>query len=181
MRRSKLLSLAGIFIASLGLIAAVSAQSSVAPEAERVAKVYMTAFFAGDVRTAADLTDPKTLERTRETFFAELVKVTDPDTEKNILANVGLARTTVELSKVDAKTLYIAITESEHRINPQVFETMRRSRVESLGSVPNPAGGVTVQARILAPASAGAKASTKEFGLLMRQVLGDWKVVGNMP
>ena len=179
MRRRGLLSLAGACIASIAMIAAAGAQSSVAPEAERVAKVYMTAFFAGDLKTAADLMDPKTLERMRESFLGELVKVSDPDTENAILANLGLAKTTAELSKVDARTLYIATTMADQRRNPQVLEAMKLTRVEVLGSEPNPAGGVTVRFRIIAPANAGT--SSKESGLLMRQVLGDWKVVGNVP
>jgi hypothetical protein len=161
------------------MIVTAAAQSSAAPEAERTAKVYMIAFFGGDMKTATDLTDPRTLERIRESFLAELVKVTDPDSEKAILANLGVARTTVELSQVDAKTLYVALTDADHRSNPQVFEAMKRTRVEVLGSAPNPTGGVTVRFRIITPA--GASTSSQESGLLMREVLGAWKVVGNAP
>ena len=179
MRRSRLLSLAGICIASLGALAAAAAESSVAPDAERVAKVYMTTFFAGDIKFAADLMDPRTLERMRESFLSELVKVTDPEVERAILANVGIARTTAELSQVDAKTLYIAITLADHRRIPKVVEAMKQAHVDILGSEPNPAGGVTVRLRTTTPSPTGT--SSKESGLLMRQVLGEWKVVGNAP
>ena len=161
------------------MIAAAAAQSSVAPDAERSAKVYLNAFFSGDLKTAAELTDPRTLERIRESFLADLVQVTDPDVEKAILANLGVARTTLELSQVNAKTLYVALTESDHKRNPQVFEAMKRTRVEILGSALNPNGGITVRMRIIAPA--GTSMSSQESGLSMRQVLGDWKVVGKAP
>ena len=161
------------------MIAAAAAQSSAAPEAEHIAKVYMTAFFAGDIRTAADLTDPRTLDRMREGFISELLKVADPEQEKAILANLGVAKTTAELGQVDSRKLYIAMTEAEHRRAPQVFEAMKRARFEVLGSAPNPTGGVTVRLRILTPSASGT--STQESGLVMRQILGDWKVVGNAP
>jgi len=180
MSRSRVISVAGIFAAAFWMIAAAAAQSSAAPDAEHVAKVYMTAFFAGDIKDAADLTDPRTLDRIREGFITEMLKVTDPDQEKAILANLGVAKTTADLGKVDAKALYIALTEADHRRTPQVFEAMKQTRVEVLGSAPNPAGGVTVRMRIITPTAAGT-ASSQESGLLMRQVLGDWKVVGNAP
>ena len=175
---SRTLSLAAVGLVAFGVMAAVAAQNA-APEAERVARVYMRAVFAGDIRTAANLTDPRTLERLRESFLAELVTVTDPETEKAVLSNLGLAASTAELSTVDAKTLYVARTEFEHRRNPQLFEAMKNAHVEVLGSAPNPTGGVTVRFRITPPAGSGT--STQEPGLLMRQVLGDWKVVGNAP
>ena len=179
MNRRRLLALIGVCIAVPAIVAAAAAQSSVAPDAERVARVYTRAFFAGDVKTAADLTDPRTIERVRESFLSELVKVTDPDAEKAILGDLGLARTTAELSKVDGKTLYIAITERDLRKNPAALEAMKRTHVEILGSVSNPAGGVTVLVRTSAPMKDGV--ASKESGLLMRRVLGDWKVVSNVP
>ena len=179
MSRSRVVSIAGIFAAAFWMIAAAAAQSSAAPDAEHSAKVYMTAFFAGDVKAAADLTDPRTLDRMREGYISEMLKITDPDQEKAILANLGVAKSTAELAQVDAKRLYIAITEADHRQNPQVVEAMKRTHFEVLGSVANPAGGVTVRLRIVTPTATGT--STKESGLLMRQALGDWKVVGNAP
>jgi hypothetical protein len=170
---------AALSFVAAGMMAGASAQPSAAPEAERVARVYLRAFFSGDVKTAANLMDPRTLERIRETFLGELVNVTDPDSERAILSNLGLAATTAELGTVDAKTLYVAITESDHRRNPQVLEVMKLTRTEVLGSAPNPAGGINVRYRIIAPASTGS--SSRDSGLMMRQVLGDWKVVGNGP
>jgi hypothetical protein len=123
--------------------------------------------------------DPRKLEQIRVSFLAELVNVTDPAEEKAILSNLGLAASTAELSNVDAKTLYIAITEADHRRNPQVLEAMKLARIEILGSAPSPAGGITVHYRIIAPSANGS--SSTDSGLMMRQVLGEWKVVGNVP
>ena len=180
MSGSKVVSIAGIFAGAFWMIASAAAQSSAAPDAEHVAKIYMTAFFAGDIKDAADLTDPRTLDRIREAFISDLLTVTDPDQEKAILTNLGVAKTTADLGKVDVKALYIALTEADRRRTPQVFETMKRTRVEILGSTPNPTGGVTVRLRIITP-TAGGTPSSQESGLLMRQVLGGWKVVGNAP
>ncbi len=179
MARHSMLAAAALSLAAVGMMAVVSAQPSAAPEAERVARVYLRSFFSGDVRSAANLMDPRKLEQIRESFLAELVNVTDPAEEKAILSNLGLAATPAELSTVDPKTLYVAITEADHRRNPQVLEAMKLARIEILGSAPNPAGGVTVRYRITAPSGAGS--SSTDSGLMMRQVLGEWKVVGNAP
>jgi len=138
----------------------------------------MKAFLSGEIKAAADLMDPRTLERIRQSFLSELVNVGDADSEKAILANVGLARSTAELSTVDAKTLFIAITESDRRRNPQVSEAMKRAHVDVLGSAASPSGGVVVRFRITTPTATGT--SSQDSALLMRQVLGDWKVVGNV-
>jgi hypothetical protein len=174
--QSNLCLFACVCVASLWTIAAPCAESSAAPDAEHSAKIYMTAFFSGDLKMAADLTDPRTLERIRESLLAQMVEVTDPAEEKAILASLGVAQSTVELSQLDARTLYVALTERDRRRNPQVFDAMKATRVEVLGSVANPAGGVTVQLRVTSPSGAGT--SSQESKLLMRQVLGDWKVVG---
>jgi hypothetical protein len=161
-----------------GLAATALAQSGAVPDAERSARVYMKSFMSGDIKAAADLMDPKTLERIRTSFLSELINVGDADSEKAILANLGLARSTAELSAVDAKTLFIAITESDRRRNPQVFEAMKSARIDVLGSAPSPTGGVTVHFRIITPTGSGT--SSQDSAILMRQVLGDWKVVGSV-
>jgi hypothetical protein len=61
--------------------------------------------------------DPRTLERIRESFLADLLKA-DPESEKVILANFGAGATTATLSQMDARSLYVAVTEAEHRRNP---------------------------------------------------------------
>ena len=175
MNRIRFFSLVAVCFGSCFLT--ISAQTP-ASDAERVAKIYMTAFFAGDMKTAAELTDTRTLERIRETFLAELLKA-DPDSEKAILANFGRGATTAKLSQMDAKSLYVALTEADHRKNPKVFQAMKRTQVEVLASAPNPSGGVTVRFRITTPA-AGIPTST-ESGLMMKQVRGEWKIVGNAP
>jgi hypothetical protein len=175
MNRIRFFSLVAVCFSSCCLT--ISAQTPAA-DAERVAKIYMTAFFAGDIKTAADLTDSRTLERIRETFLTDLLKA-DPETEKAILANFGAGATTATLGQMDARSLYVALTEADHRRNPNVFEAMKQARFKVLGSAPNPSGGVTVSFRITTPAD-GSTAS-KESGLMMRQVQGEWKVVGNVP
>jgi len=149
-----------------------------APEAERTAKIYLAAFFAGDVKGAANLTDPRTLERIRESFLADLLKA-DPESEKAILANFGAGATTATLSQMDARSLYVAVTEAEHRRNPALVEAMRQTRFKVLGSAPNPSGGVIVRFTITSPGDG--KTTSKDSGLMMRQVQGEWKVVGNVP
>lgn len=138
----------------------------------------MKAFLSGDTKMVADLMDPRTLERIRQSFLSELINVGDADSEKAILDNLGLARSTAELSTVDAKTLFIAITELDHRRSPQVFEAMKSAHVDVLGSGPSPTGGVIVTFRITTPTGTGT--SSQDSALLMRQVLGDWKIVGNV-
>lgn len=147
-------------------------------DAERVAKIYMTAFLAGDIKTAANLTDPKTLDRMREAFLGELLRA-DPDSEKAILANFGPAATTAGLSHLDAKALYVAVTEAEQRKNPAVLETMKQMRFKVIATTPNPGGGVNVRFRVTNPASG--TAAGEDSALLMKQVEGDWKVVGRAP
>jgi ribosomal protein S11 len=171
--------MAGLCALFLAGISPVRAQSDPPPDAERIARIYMTAFFAGDFRTAAEAMDPKTLDRIRESFLSDLIKISDPEAEKAVLANLGIAGTAADAGKVDPKTLYAAITAADRRRNPQLFEAMKRSRVEVLGSEPNPAGGVTVYLRVFAPA--GSEPPTQDLKLLVRQVLGDWKVAGNAP
>ena len=175
--RSKRLFLVGIALAVSVPVATVVPAQYQAPDAERVARVYMKAFFAGDIKTAADLMDPRALERIRQAFLSELVNVGDADAEKAILANLG-AKTTAEVSEVDAKTLFVAITEMDRRRNPQLSDAMTRARVEVLGSGPAPAGGVVVRFRVSTPIATGT--STQDSALLMRSVMGDWKVVGNV-
>ena len=138
----------------------------------------MTAFFSGDVRTAADLTDERTLERIRETFLNELLKA-DPESEKAILANFGTGATTAKLAQLDAKTLYVVLTLADHRKNPKVFEAMRQAQIEILGSAPNASGGVTVRFRITTRAAPFP--TSRESGLMLKQIQGKWKVVGNVP
>jgi len=171
MNRIRVVLLVAVCIASLWMSAIASAQYS--PDAERYARVYMRAFFSGDVKTAADMMDPRALERLRESFLTDLLKA-DPESEKAVLANLGVAKTMDELGRIDAKSLYVAITEAEHRNNPQVLQAMKEARVEVQGSAPNPGGGVLVRFKIIAPGG-----SSRESGLVMKQVLGDWKVVGN--
>lgn len=175
MSRSRFLSLVALCIGWCCVTALTHAQT---PEAERAAQVYMTAFFAGDVKTAADLTDTRTLERIRESFLTELLKA-DPESEKAILANFGTGATTAKLAQMDTKSLYVALTEADHRKNPRVFEAMKRAHIEVLGSAPNPSGGVTVRFRITTHVNGFP--TSKESGLMMKQVLGKWKVVGNTP
>src|SRR4030095_1482590 len=173
MNRIRFLMLVALCIGSSWVTTLAQAQRS---DAERTAQVYMTAFFSGDVKTAADLTDTRTLERIRESFLADLLRA-DPESEKAILASFGAEVTTAALSQMDAKSLYIALTEADHRKNPQVFEAMKRTQIEFLGSAPNPSGGIIVRFRIK---TVGGPAS-RESGLILRQVQGEWKVVGKAP
>ena len=116
MNRNSTIFAAALSLVAAGMMAVVSAQPSPAPDAERVARVYLRAFFGGDVKTAANLMDPRTLERIRETFLGELVNVTDPDSEKAILSNLGLAATTAVLLAVKAWQ----VTETASSIRPLV-------------------------------------------------------------
>jgi hypothetical protein len=175
MNRTRFFSLIAVCVGSWWVTTFAQAQ---APDVERTAKIYLAAFFAGDVKGAANLTDPRTLERLRESFLADLLKA-DPESEKAILANFGAGATTAKLSQMDARSLYVAVTEAEHRRNPALVATMKQTRFKVLGSAPNPSGGVTVRFMITAPGDG--KTDSKESGLMMRQVQGEWKVVGNVP
>jgi len=175
MNGNRLLSLVALCIGSWWVTTVANAETS---DAERTAQVYMTAFFSGDVRTAADLTDTRTLERIRESFLNELLKA-DPESEKAILATFGPGVTTAKLAQMDVKSLYIALTLADHRKNPKVFEAMRRTHIEILGSAPSASGGVTVRFRITTPPAPFP--TSRESGLILKQVEGKWKVVGNVP
>ena len=175
MNRIRFFSLVAVCFGSCGLT--ISAQTS-ASDAERTAKIYLSAFFSGDVKAAANLTDPRTLERIRESFLADLLKA-DPESEKAILANFGAGATTAKLSQMDTRSLYVAVKEAEHRRNPAVVEAMKQTRFKVLGSAPNPSGGVIVRFTVTTPGDG--KTTSKESGLMMRQVQGEWKVVGNVP
>ncbi len=175
MNRTRFFLFVAVCVGSWWMTTVAQAQ---APDAERIAKIYLAAFFAGDVKGAANLTDPRTLERIRESFLADLLKA-DPESEKVILANFGAGATTATLSQMDARSLYVAVTEAEHRRNPVVVEAMKQTRFKVLGSAPSPSGGVTVRFRVTAPGDGGA--DSKDSGLMMRQVQGEWKVVGNVP
>jgi hypothetical protein len=175
MNRTRFLSFVAVCLGSWWVATLAQAQ---APDAERTAKIYLSAFFSGDVKAAANLTDPRTLERIRESFLADLLKA-DPQAEKAILANFGAGATTAKLSQMDTRSLYVAVTEAEHRRNPAVVEAMKQTRFKVLGSAPNPSGGVTVRFTITTPGDG--KTTPKDSGLMMRQVQGEWKVVGHVP
>jgi hypothetical protein len=155
-------------------------QGSEASQVEEVAREYMTAFFHGDLKTAASLTHPDTLNHVRNSFIQELRTATNASGNPVTPADYGLTLSTRELGELDAEALYVVVLEADRRRDPAFSEAMRRATVEVSGSRTTPDGAVVVTLRVRTPTPDGGT-SNQEPRLLLRRSNSVWKVVGNAP
>ena len=156
------------------------AQQTTTASAEETAKEYMTAFFHGDLRTAASLTHPSTLDAIKTSFLKELKVATNEAGEPVTPADYGLTYSLAELRELRAEVLYVAVLEADRKRDPAFAEAMRDAKVEVAGSRNSADGMTIVQLRILTPGGNGELVS-QEAGLMLRTSGMQWRVVGNAP
>jgi hypothetical protein len=144
-------------LSAVGLNA--SAQVRALSEAESTAHQYMTAFFRGDIRTAAALTHPDTLSRLKKSVLAQ---------EKETARGVA---------NLDPQEFYVAVVQADRKRDMRSAEAMKDASVVVVSSQVLPDGGVVVKLRVTTPTLASTM--TQESGLTLQLSGRAWKVVGN--
>jgi hypothetical protein len=153
------------------------AQVVAVPDAERAAKIYMTAFFHGDLQTAASLTHPETLDSIRSSLLGDLAKTNDKTGKPVTPADFGLELSLDEIHKLSAEAIYVAMLEADHKRDPAMFEAMKQTQVEVLSSQITPDGKAIVRLKIITPTRTST--SSQDSGLMLRLSNSQWKVLGN--
>ncbi len=169
-----------LLLAALLLSNVALSQETRASQAEVVAAQYLTAFFQGDLPTAASLTHPDTLNLVKSSFLEELRTAKSAGGKPVTPADYGLSLSTHELSELNAEALYVAVLEADRRRDPAFSKAMRRARIEVSDSREAPDSAMIVTLQVMSPTADGG-ASTQETSLLLRQSNSTWKVVGNAP
>lgn len=180
--RIKALSVAILFFVSLFLFmnastAETADRNSGQSGMEDVAKNYMTAFFLGDMSTAANYMHPETLNELRRSFLRELDKAKAAGQEGPFLAQMNVKKDGKALKKLNSKELYVILVGSDHRKNENAFQEMRKTTVEAVSSKILPSGEAIVQLKMTSPTKSGTQA--QGGGLLLSKIGGEWKVKGN--
>jgi hypothetical protein len=157
-------------------VASADAKSS-QTEIENTAKKYMTAFFRGDIRTAANFMHPETLNELRRSFLSELDNAKAAGQEDKFLAQMNVKKDGDTLRKLNSKELYVILVESDHKKNENGFQKMKETTVSVVSSKLLQTGEATVQLKITTPTENGTK--TQDTGLLLAKAGGEWKVKGN--
>jgi hypothetical protein len=97
-------------------VAAAHAGSRV-PEAEKVAERYMTAFFHSDLKTAASLAHPQTLQDIKTAFTRERAAASAAGKEAEFMAKSGIAAST-DLDALDLVDFYVTVVGSSRHSTP---------------------------------------------------------------
>ena len=171
-----------IVIASLCLILSVLSgltaeeRDTRVTEAETVAQQYLTAFFHSDLRTAASLTHPETLQQLKSTFGQERAAAVAAGKEAEFLAQFGMAAST-DLDALNPTDLYVAVAGGLRRSQPEVVAAMKAALITVKDSKRTGDEGAVVTLVITAPAATGTQ--TQDARLSLALVGGQWRVTGN--
>ena len=164
-------------ISLVGTIAVAAAQADARiPDAEKAAEQYMSAFFHGDLKTAASLAHPQTLEDIKTAFTRERAAASAAGTEAEFLAKSGIAAST-DLDALDLVDFYVTVVSGSRHSTSEAVAAMKTTVVAVKGSERTEGGAAVVTLAITTPAAGGTR--TIESRQLLRMIDGQWKVVGN--
>lgn len=181
--RTKIFRVAILIFASLVLFIRISNAESTDRkssqiELEEVAKNYMTAFFLGDLSTAANFTHPDTLNELRRSFLQQLDNAKTAGQDGQFLAQMNIKKDSKTLKKLNSKELYVVLIESDRsKRNETLLQEMKKTTVEVDSSKLLQNGEATVQLKMTSPTVSGTQ--TQRGGLLLARTGGKWKVKGN--
>jgi hypothetical protein len=149
-------------------------------EAETVAVSYMTAFFHGDVQTAANLTHQETLENLRSTYLRELDKAQAEGREQQFLEEAGVRVDSTTLRNMGVHDLYVTLVGSNQKKGrPEQLRAMQRAVVSAESSKMLNADEVAVRLKIVIP---GDKGSVNQVDRLLVAKQGNlWRVKSSLP
>jgi hypothetical protein len=149
-------------------------------EAENVAKMYVTAFFHGDMETAANLTLQETLDTFRQTFVQELDKAQSEGRLHEFLAETGLESDPNALRKMNSHDLFVVVVGSnQKRGKSSALQAMKRTIVDVEGSKKLNENEASVRFKIVIPAETGP--INQSGGLLLVRQDKTWRVKSNLP
>ena len=152
----------------------VNGQSDLS-EAERVAKSYMTAFFQGDIETAANLTHPGTLAALKKSFLIQLDKAYAEGRQQALLKEIGVQVDAKTLRNMNPHDLYVTIVRSnQNRGQSDVLKAMKKSKVKIVKSELLNPNEAAVQLKIITPDAGTAVDQTT--GVLLTKYGQEWRV-----
>ncbi len=146
-----------------------------AAEAEAVAPRYLTAFFHSDLRTAASLTHPETLQQLKSAFGQERAAAAAGGKEAEFLAQYGMEPRPISILPTST---WLRLAASAGRSHVEVA-AMKAMTITVKDSKRTNGERVAVTLVITAPAATGTQ--TQDAGLSLALVDGLWKVIGNVP
>ncbi len=146
------------------------------PDAEKAAEEYVTAFFHSDLRRAALLTHPDTLQQIKSAFTREWESAQASGKEAEFLAKSGIDAAT-NLRSLGLLDLYVTVIQGSRRSAPDAAAAMKATTVAVTGSERVDAERAAVTLSITTPA--GEATRTQDSKLLLARVDDGWKVVGN--
>ena len=158
------------------MVVAVAHADSRIPDAEKAAEQYMTAFFHSDLKTAASLAHPQTLQDIKTAFTRERAAASAAGKEAEFLAKAGIAAST-DLDALGLVDFYVTVVGSSRHSTPEAAAAMKTTVVAAKGSERSEDGAAVVTLAITTPAAGGTR--TIESRQLLRMVDDEWKVVGN--
>jgi len=148
-------------------------------EAEAVAKRYMTAFFHGDMQTAAGLMHQETLENLKKVYLSELDKAQAEGRVQQFLAEAGVKMDVDTLRSMNAHDLYVTLMGSNQKRAPLAFlQAAQRAVVNIDGSELLSANEASVRLKISIPTNKGV--INQIGGLVLEKNGGVWRVKSNV-
>ena len=145
------------------------------PAAEEAARSYMTAFFHGDLETAAALTDPETLGALRSAVMSRLEETRPGEGARARPADFGLSHSVEELKALTARAFYVEVLAASRQADAAFADAMKETVVEVDSSRRTPDGLAIVQLQVIT--YPGEAASNQKAALLMREADSKWKVL----
>lgn len=141
-----------LFLFALGLSA--QEKDSLA-EAERVAQEYLTAFYHGDLQTAAELTHPELLAKTKRDFLQKAqAGLLDDSPFAEYVSSMAFG----ELMQVPSRTLFIRIQELSRAAAPvQATEAMQMAQISLVSSERTSETLVQVVLNVVVPTAKGGR------------------------
>ncbi len=148
--------------------------------AEGVATSYMTAFFHGDMETAANLTHQDTLENLKRTYLLELDKAQSEDRIQQFLAKAGVKSDPNTLRQMSPHDLFVTLVGSnQKRASDATLQAMKHTVVKVERSELVSPNVASVHLKILIPKETGTV--NQSGGLLLAKQGGIWRVKSNLP
>ena len=139
----------------------------------------MTAFFHGDLKTAASLTHPDTLNTLRESVLRELTQQDSQAKPEMTPSDLGLNLSVDELGRLSPEAFYVAIIEANHRRDPAALAAMKQARVDVQSCKLTSDDAAIVTLTIASPS--GSSTATQESRVALRRSSSRWMVGGNAP
>ena len=141
--------------------------------AEESAQKYLTAFFHGDLETAAELSHPETLENLKEAYLQQVATGAIP--EKEFRNQLGVPDDK-ELNSIDPNYLFIKLQElNRSGAPPGYHEAMKKTTVTVKSSERSAEGLVMVVLTVVTPTKNGE--SVQESPIYLKEHDGKFLVV----